>query len=806
MRYLYNLITGVVAFLVIANMTTFAQTTGSIRGIIKTRDGSPASYVSVGLKESKKGTTTNEDGTFTLKGIAPGDYTLRISFVGLQPQDKAVTVSAGQAITADFTLAESASQLDEVEVTGQTKGVTIGKAGLAPLDIPQMTGVVSSAVIENQQISRLGDAIRNVSGVSLTQQRQGTSETFSARGYSIGIGGGSGSIFKNGILTNTTSFPEASTLESVEVLKGASSLLYGNVSGGLIINMVTKKPRYDWGGEVSMRIGSYGLVKPIVDLYGPLTKNLAFRVVGTYEKSNSYRDIVKTDRLYVNPSLLYKFGSKTTLLLEGDYLKANLTPDYGIGALVVNTVSEIPDLPRSRFINVVWAYNNTKQGSVNATLTHQFNDRWKVNLIAGGQQTDNSLFGVGVPNTVAANGVWNRTLTRGLTTERNNTIQANLTGRFNTGSIGHQLLFGADRVQVTNVSNSFTITSGGKAVTTYDQINILNTSEMGRTDIPDATALSRTTSPSVRAGVYAQDLIALSDKFKVLAGVRWSSQKTVQTTILDLATNNETRGTTVDKTDQAFSPKFALIYQPLQTTSFFASYANNFVINTGIDIYGQNLAPSIVNQYEAGVKNELLGGRLTANVGIYRIINSNLAQMALTAADGTANANTNVRELTGQTTSDGLEVDITGTLSRNAYFIVGYGYNYMRYTKTSDAKGSYVEGERLTINPAHTGNATIFYTFTQPMLRGLKLGASAFYTGARYGGYNNTKGQTQTDRRVPLPAFATLDLTAGYTWKKITLLAKLSNITNELAYLIHDNYSINPIPPRQYTATLSYRF
>ena len=806
MRQIYNLIISTIVLMFVANLTAFAQTNGSIRGTIKTSDGSAASYVNVGLKEIKKGTTTNEDGSFTLKGIAPGNYTLRISFVGLQPQEKSVTVQAGQTTSTDFALVESANQLTEVEVTGQTKGVNIGKAGLAPLDLPQMTGVVSSVVIENQQISRLGEALRNVSGVSLTQQRQGTSETFSARGYSVGIGGGSGSIFKNGILTNTSSFPEASTLESVEVLKGASSLLYGNVSGGLIINMVTKKPRYNWGGEVSMRAGSYGLVKPIIDVYGPLTKNLAFRVVGTYEKSNSFRDVVKTDRLYVNPSLLYKFGSKTTLLLEGDYLKANLTPDFGIGALVVNTVSEIPDLPRSRFINTVWAYNNTKQGSANATLTHQFNDRWKVNVIAGGQQTDISSFGVGVPNNVAANGVWNRSLSRGLTTERNNTLQANLTGRFNTGSISHQLLLGADRVGVTNVSNSFTITSGGKAVTTYDQINILNSSDMGRTDIPDATALARTTSPSVRAGVYVQDLISLSDKFKVLAGVRWSSQKSVQTTIRDLATGNETRGATVDKTDKAFSPKFALIYQPVQTTSFFASYANNFVINTGIDIYGQNLSPSIVNQYEAGVKNELLGGRLTANVGIYRITNSNLAQMALTAADGTPNANTNVRELTGQTTSDGLEVDLTGTLSRNAYFIVGYGYNYMRYTKTSDARGSFVEGERLTINPAHTGNATIFYTFTQPMLRGLKLGASAFYTGARYGGYNNTKGQTQTDRRVPLPAFTTLDLTAGYGWKKISLLAKLSNVTNELAYLIHDNYSINPIPPRQYTATLSYRF
>jgi iron complex outermembrane receptor protein len=76
--------------------------------------------------------------------------------------------------------------------------------------------------------------------------------------------------------------------------------MYGSVSGGIIINMVTKKPRFDWGGEVSMLAGSYNQYKPTVDLYGPITQNLAFRVVGTHEDANSYRDVVNTHRSYVN--------------------------------------------------------------------------------------------------------------------------------------------------------------------------------------------------------------------------------------------------------------------------------------------------------------------------------------------------------------------------------------------------------------------------------------------------------------------------------------------------------------------------
>ncbi len=809
MQRLYSTSTIIWLLLTLTSIPVLAQTNGSVRGMVKTSDGNPASFVNVSLKEIRKGTLTSEEGGYQLKSVREGTYTLQVTFVGLQSQEKTILVKAGQVANADFVLTENAAQLNEVEVRGTNKAVTLGKAPLAPLDLPQMTGVVSKLVIADQQASRLGDVLRNVSGVSLTEQRGGVAETFSARGYRVGIAGAGGSIFKNGVIANTMGFPEASTLESIEVLKGSSALLYGNVSGGLIINMVTKKPKFERGGEVSMRVGSYGFYKPTVDVYGPLSKNLAVRVVGTYETANSYRDVVKTNRVYVNPSLLYKLGQNTTILLQGDYLKSDLTPDNGVGSLNANQDAVIPDIPRSRFINTLWAYNDVDQLSGSLHINHAFSSNWKLTAIASAQETNVSAFGAAVPNnTIRANGDWSRTLSRTKTAETNYTGQVNLNGQFNTGAIGHHLLVGADAVEIASVSNLFAITSNGKAVTTYDTINILNPAKyITRTDIPDATATSRTTSPSVRLGVYAQDLISLSDKIKVLVGLRWSQQKTVQTTILNLKEQTETRGPAETKLDAAFSPKVALIYQPTRTTSFFGSYANNFAINTGVDIYGQILKPSIIDQVEAGVKNELFNGRLTANVGVYHIVNSDFAQMAPFKADGSPNTDTNVKEFTGQTTSDGLEVDLTGNLSKNLYFITGYGYNYMRYTKTSLVKGSPIEGERLISNPAHTANATIFYTFDLPQLRGLKLGASAFYTGARNGGNNNQYGQTPAfSRLIPLTGFTTIDLSAGYTYRKVALLAKVSNITNELNYLIHDRYSIMPIPPRQFVTTLSYRF
>ncbi|MGZ3946021.1 MAG: TonB-dependent receptor domain-containing protein, partial [Mucilaginibacter sp.] len=177
-------------------------------------------------------------------------------------------------------------------------------------------------------------------------------------------------------------------------------------------------------------------------------------------------------------------------------------------------------------------------------------------------------------------------------------------------------------------------------------------------------------------------------------------------------------------------------------------------------------------------------------------------------ADGiTANSDNTVKTMSGQTTSDGFEADVTGNISKSFYFIVGYAYNNARYTKTSGLKGSNIEGERLVINPKNTANASLFYTFTKGDLNGVKVGASVFYTGARLAGYNNTVGQAQSySRLLPVGGFTTLDLSAGYSFRNVSLLARISNVTNTLNYLIHDNYSITPIAPRQFLTTLAYRF
>lgn len=769
----------------------------TIQGRVTSADGVPAAFVNVGVK-GLKATVSAEDGSYSLKNILPGTYTVKVSYVGLTGEEKTVSVAEGQILEINFILLEDAQRLSEVVVTAgraNQQVLSAGKAGINPMDLPQSSSVISSQIITEQQASRLSDVMKNVNGVAMGSSRGSTSENFFARGYSLGAN----NYFKNGSRYNSGSIPEVSTLEQVEVLKGSAAMLYGNVSGGAIVNLVTKRPKFEFGGEVSMRGGSFDSYKPIGDVYGPIGKNLAFRAIGTFENNGSYRNNVKSDKYYFNPSFLYKAGKNTEVLLQGDYMEYELTPDFGIGSLD----GKIPtNISRSSFFNTPWAFNRVNQTNASATVDHKFNGVWKLNVIGSYQLFNRNYYSTERIQADAV-GDWSRMLSRSNTSEDSYSAQANLTGTLKTGKIKHQVLLGTDADSYLNTSHAFNFKAA------YDKINILDPGKYNaRQDMPFAKDSLITEAPSYRLGYYAQDLISLSEKLKVMAGLRWSYQKAFVPNVQNLISGTSYKSTTAAKSDQAFSPKFGIVYQPVKTTAIFGSYSNNFTINSGIDVFDQALSPSIVDQFEAGVKNDFFYGKLTANFTIYKIINNNLAQQAQFLADGiTVNTNNNIKELTGQTTSDGLEIDLTGNLLPGLNFMGGYSYNFMRYTKTSGRKGSYIEGERLVSNPAHTANASLFYTFNSLALRGFKAGISGYHIGKRNAGWNNTVGQTQTvSRLIPMPGFTTFDFTAGYAHKRISLLVKMSNITDELNYYVHENYSVNPIPPRQFVSTLSYKF
>lgn len=779
-------------FIVLISVSGFAQN-GTLKGKITTSDGQPAEFVNVGLLGTKKAISTNANGEYILDDIQPGAYVLKVSFVGLESQSKEVQVSAGSVTAVDFSLSENTQKLKEIVIeaakSSNERPVNIGKIAIKPIDLPQSIAVIDRVILEQQQTLNLSDVVKNVNGVYIMGTTGGTQEELAGRGFAFT----SSNTFKNGVRFNSTTMPELSSLENVEVMKGSSAILFGNVAPGGVINLVTRKPQYKNGGTVTMRTGSYDFYKPSVDVYGALDNKhiAAYRINTSYEKAGSFRDIVGSERYYVNPSILIKPFKKLELLVEGDFLKDNRTNDYGVGSINYQLV----DIPRNTFLGAEWSYNKTEQKSITSTLTYHLNNNWEIRNVTSYQEYDNDLFSTTRPNAnsqfVRANGNWKRGVQRTGISEEYAISQLDLTGRFSTGFIRHNLLVGVD------ADKYYTKTLAYKTLNVYDSINIFDVNKYKqRRDIPDLAYNTTTTSPLKRAGAYIQDLISITEKIKLLAGVR----VTYLETFSDVYTHATNTTTTSRLFDHAVTPRFGLVYQPVKTIAVFGSYANSFALNTGTDVNGNALAPSFINQYELGIKNDLYKGFISTNLTVYQIVNSNLAQMSLE----NGNTNANIKELAGEVTSKGFELDINSKPIRGISFIAGYSYNETRYTKSN----TYIVGSKLRYNPAHTANASVYYSFAEnSVLNGFNLGAGVFYVGDRVAG-RSTRVTVPNDsfKLMSLPDYTLLDGSIGYSRDKISIRVKISNILDTLSYNVHDDNSVNPIAPRLITGTVSFKF
>jgi iron complex outermembrane receptor protein len=692
--------------------------------------------------------------------------------------------------------------LQEVIVTAnqQKSPVTVGKAGIKPMDLPQATTVLSSAVLEAQQINSITDLLKNVNGVYIMGTTGGYQEEIASRGSALS----SSNTFKNGVRYFSGMKTEMSGIERAEFLKGNAAILFGNVTPGGVLNLITKKPKFDFGGEIGFKYGSWNTIKPTFDFYNAIndSKTLAFRVNGAYERGDSFRKEVNSESFYFNPSFLAKISTKTHLIVEGDFLRNRTTPDFGAG--IINY--EIVEIPRDRFLGVSWGYFEAKQASATATLTHELSSKWNISYLSGLRYYDTDLFSNARPNAsgglVQPNGNWNRNLQRSEIKDNYFIQQLDLKGNFNTGKIGHQLLVGADWEKYKTATTAYygltAANNGGQAF--YDTVNIFQpydpSVELPRPDLDKNTL---TTVPVNRFGVYVQDLVSLNKYVKLLAGVRYTYQDT-NNQVYKYATGSTNASTTeTNNYDDAFSPRVGLVLQPTENQSIFASYSNSFQTNTGVDVNGSALEPSTIDQYEIGIKNKFFDERLYLNATVYQITNSNLAQTSL--ANG--NTNANIKELAGETRSQGVEIDIVANPFKGLSILAGYSFNETKYIESN----TYIEGSELRYNPKNTANFNISYKFENGALKGLNMSLINTYFGQRYAG-RSTRLTVPNDtyKLIPLEDYIQVDATLGYTYKKWAIHAKLSNIFNELNYNIHDDNSLNPIAPRNYSVALYYKF
>ena len=690
------------------------------------------------------------------------------------------------------------------------------KSNLTIMENPQPIAIVTHEIIEQQQSKQLSDVLQNVNGLYITSSRGNSQDSFGGRGFNFG----NDNIFKNGARVNSGVFPEVSGLERVEVLKGGNAMLYGNVAAGGVVNLITKKPRFEFGGSVGFSAGSWDNYKSTVDFYGPLSKKVAFRVNGAYENADSFRDVVSSEKYYFNPSFAFNIGENSQLIVEADYLKNDFTPDFGIGSFTnkdgsyaLNTI-----LPRNAFVGTDWQFQNVEQATTGITFNHQFSDVWTLNAAASYQNYTKDYFSTERVQWSydAANRLnWKRPLNRTYNEQNYTSLQLNLNGEIKTGSVNHKILVGTDGDYGTNDSYTYLNPTNNKSYgTSYfygtngssaGTIYLDDAATWASGAIPDAVRKDRNRIPTQRFGIYLQDYIELSDKFKVLAGLRWSYIENKESEKKTFADN--TIANSAGTVDRAFSPKAGLVYMPNNNLSVFATYTNSFSANTGRDLNDQSLTPSLIDQFEVGLKHNFWNNAVAVNLSAYQIENRNFYQTAEFLADGTPNSDSNIKEFAGRMRSQGVELDITGNPYPNLSIIAGASYNHSVYLDTP-ADFGYVENQRLVRTPATTANASVFYTFNK-YIKGLKLGASAYFVGDRIAGWNDTK-KTLIDRNgvsrfLEVGDYVTAAISVGYDWKKLSVMGKIGNLFDTVDYNYHENYSVNPITPRNFYVTLTYK-
>lgn len=774
-----------------------------IKGYVCDENGLPLPSATVAVQGTYISTLTNENGQFSLDNLPSDNPKISVSYIGFETKTQEVRLSDIQQDSIRVSL-RTDNILQEVEVFGERfkqpeKLDIITRMPLRPSEQIQSISVISDKMITEQGALSITDAVRNVPGVTLFGSYGGVRESLSSRGYR-GV-----PILKNGVRVDSD-FRTASLasdmqgVESIQVIKGSAAVTQGIGddlgSPGGVINVVTKTPKFVNGGEVGLRVGSWGMVRPTFDVQSVLDKNrtIAFRLNGAYERADSYRDAISKNRVYINPSLEWRPDSKTVITLEMDYLNDNTTPDRGTVNLDGDSIEALYDM-KDKFLGFDTDNVETKTLTYAARITRQIADKLSVRAayFASGNNIDNT--GVGALKTVKGEdiNIRSRSLTRSLREDKNRTFQLDFIGRdIYTGPIKHTFQVGFDYK-----SNDLATTAyGAIQVDTIDIYGrIPNTLPKSVTD-QKMKAADPVKSNSSAYGIMVQEVMTINQYVKAILGLRYSYGTSSSAT------------STGKTTGDAWNPMLGIMVSPLKNVNLFGSYTTTTNLRSASNMQedGSPIGASTTKQWEFGVKSDWLNNRLRFNFTYFHIINENLAYSILND-DGTASP---YYGLAGDLKRTGIETELAGRILPNLQVVLGYAYLDAQYQKSP----VYVEGSSPMNAPSHTANGWLYYTVDRGPLQGLAIGVGAYYVGERpVNEYLTDRTNANIHDTPPgvkpfdMPAYTTLNAQLAYTIGRVTTRVFFNNITDALGYnSYYRGGYINQIDPRNFAGTISYRF
>jgi iron complex outermembrane receptor protein len=665
-------------------------------------------HVIIDSKLAKGITSTTLNGSYTLEdglSLLLRDTGLSYEFIAT---DTVAVRALGRQSTVQPTSAGEA--LDEVIVVGTRQEryaasrASLGRFTQDVLTTPRSIQVIPEQVLIDQQVESVQEALKNVAGLTPSDGFGGTQTDFLLRGFQRDA------MFRNGMRLSTTEInqPPTQNIETIEVIKGPASVLFGQIEPGGLVNISTKKPTYTHRGFAQLAFDDYGKRLATFDLTGPLTgETLAFRLNASVERSSTFRDFYDVKRDFISPSLRWDPSEDTTAMLTYEYFTDNRPMDRGFVSLPDGRGGRyIPNnVPLSRRFGERFEERDSKVHLVEGSVQHRLTDNWRAvaNVL---YRAEDSFDLQTNPLSATAAGLLTRSVSGSFDREvRTFSANAQLEGNLMTGPLRHQLGIGVDyrNMQVTRMFHTGSRTSG------FDIFNPVYGLLPG-TVSSVGTPYGEERKP---LGVYLQDQLSLRDNLKVLLGGRYDDAPGEVV--------NAGVPTVLDRTK--FTPQAGVLFQPTPATSLYASYSEGFNPVTTVDQFGRTFAPQESAQYEVGAKGELFERRLILSSAIYQIEKDNIVA---------ENALGNL-ELIGQVRSRGAELSATGEPIRGLNFIGSYAY-----TDTEILTMGQDQGHVLPNVAKHVFRFWTSYEARQGKLAGLGGGIGVDYTADRFGDSSNT--------------------------------------------------------------------
>ena len=625
-----------------------------------------------------------------------------------------------------------ASDADEslrVVVTGEQPdgsryfepSTTIGTRTDTPLrNIPQSIHVIPREVLDDQQVVRLDEALRNVSGVTFGSTDAGRGLRFNIRGFE------NAPILRNGFRQigprqggSRRSFPETANIERVEVLEGPAAVLYGEVEPGGVINLVTERPLPEPYYQFQIQVGNRELLRPSLDLSGPITADgrLLYRLNAVYQTRNEIQNYdTDINRFFISPVLTWQLGDRTDLTIELEYLEDERPAFYGLPAFG----DGIADIPQDQISNEPDDFIEQQFLNFGYDFEHRFSDNWR--LRNGFRYVrEESALEAAVPIALdEETGILLRNWSLQDTETEIFALQTNIVGEFSTGSIDHTLLVGVDldwtHLEGFTTGDVFTPLPLDIFDPVYDTVPRPDNFEELPLILDEDTRTDR-------LGIYIQDQISLFDNVILLLGLRYDN---VEQRRRGRPTLFNADGIDENQNDDAFTPRVGIVYQPIEEISLYASYSRSFSPNTGTSVEGDFFEPEEGEGYELGIKAELLDGRLAATLSYFDVTKRNV----VTADPEIFGASV----ATGEQRSRGVELDVVGEILPGWNVIASYAFIDAEVTEDN----TFTVGNRLIGVPEHSASLWTTYEIQSGDLQGLGFGLGFNFVGEREGDLENS--------------------------------------------------------------------